>query len=528
MTFASILRMRNFKALIYGVTAIFGLAVMASTGRVSASSNSLVVYQVQTGSTGSASQEFVSIYNNSSGPVDVTGWCVMYSSASDATQSQLGCLSPPNNQTRLWVDSHKSVLLASNEFTQANPDAQIDLIFKAGMSATSGHIKLLNPQKELIDSVGWGAASKPEGSSAVAHPVGKILQRLNLNEQELRDTDSNSTDFHHVSLSVPPSGVYEEFIESDLESVALVISEILPDAIGADAGKEFVEIYNPSEQPVNLGNYVLQSGPTYAKSYRLPDLVIEPLSYLALSDDQTKLSLPNTSGSVRLLDPAGNILSTTGTYADLGEGVSWAFDGSWRATYQSTPGSENIILTAKPCPDGQVRSEESGRCRNISSAKSSAPTPCRSDQVRNPETNRCRKISSLVSGLTPCKPGQIRSPETNRCRSATSKSNAKAPCKAGQTRNPETGRCKKIAVAAGAKPCPAGQARNKQTNRCRKIPPPINKNEVKDIQSPLVTGNFKWWFAGFSALGSVGYGFYEWRREAFRFAARWSWRSLIR
>src|SRR5690606_30503093 len=103
------------------------------------------------------------------------------------------------------------------------------------------------------------------------------------------------------------SGLYEEYVEPG-SADSLLITEILPDAIGADSGNEFIEIYNPNDNSVSLNGYVLQVGPSYSKSFVLPDLSVDPGRYLALSDAETKVTLPNTSGSVRLLDPFGNVL----------------------------------------------------------------------------------------------------------------------------------------------------------------------------------------------------------------------------
>lgn len=520
MIFAVKLKTINIKRLLcIVITVCLILMMVPMRQKVSAASDSVMIYQIQTGASGGASQEYVSLYNNSSQPIDVTNWCVIYSSASDLSQSQLGCFSPPDVNTKIFLGGHKTATLASSDFLQANNVTEVDLVFSPGLSASSGHIKLLDANKTVIDKVGWGSAAGPESSGAAAHSTGAILQRVKISEQILQDLDNNSMDFYQTALALPSSGgVYEEYIQPESEEVSLAVTELLPDAIGADSGKEFIEIYNPSDQTVNLKNYMLQIGPNFSKSYSLPDILIQPKSYLALSDDQTGITLPNTSGSVRMVGPAGNNLSTTGSYEDPGEGVAWAFIGSsWQVTYRPTPNAGNILLASKPCPEGQVRSTETGYCRNAENKEEAGPASCRSDQERNPETNRCRKIASLAGSLLPCKAGQVRNPETGRCRSIASAAAAKVPCKPGQERNPETGRCRKtVGLAAAAKPCPAGQERNKETNRCRKAASGLaSKNKVKDVESPLVGNNIKWWVAGFSAMGSVGYAIYEWRREAF-------------
>lgn len=479
------------------------------------SANSVLIYQLQTGASGSASQEYISIYNNSDQAVDVSNWCITYSSASDTTQTPLGCLTPPTN-TKLLLASRTSALFASNDFLQANSGLKSDTTFTAGMSGTSGHIKLLDSNKNSVDILGWGSAIHPEGTSSSANIIGKILQRV-ANAQVLQDSDNNNQDFQQASLVLPTSGVYEEYSPNTLENAALSITELLPDALGADSGNEYIELYNPLDRPINLKGYNLQGGASYSKSYPLPEITIQPGEYLALDDAQTGVTLPNTSGSVRLITPSGNIVSTTDVYNQLGEEVSWSYiNGSWQGTFTSTPNVSNILTTEKPCEVGQVRNPETGHCRKVESSTESGSAACQPDQERNPATGRCRKISAIAASLLPCKEEQVRNLDTGRCRAASSAS-AKAVCKAGQVRNPETGRCKNSSVTSNQKACTAGQERNTSTGRCRKSSSNTSgqMKQVKDVAAPLVANSAKWWVAGITALGSAGYAVYEWRREVF-------------
>ena len=454
-----------------------------------ASTSQVVIFQLQTSAAGAAAQEYISIYNNSAQAVDISNWCMVYASASDSTQTQLACFKPSTFNTKLMLSGNVYLVMASNDFLDTQPDHTADFTFSGGISATSGHLKLLDSTKSEIDKIGWGAASNPEGSSVPAHPIGKILQRTTDTYGLLKDTDNNSADFTHASLiPLQPGSLYEEYSEPSPPAPGPLINEILPDVEGADTGKEFIEFYNPHSVPINLAGYVLQLGPAHSKSYTLPASTIEPGAYLSFSDKQTGLTLPNSSASVRLLSPNGDVISSTEAYDQPGEGVSWALlNGVWQLTHTPTPNAENILLETKPCPAGQVRSNETS----------------------------CRKISAIASALIACKAGQTRSLETGRCRLIISTLTSALPCKPGQTRNPETKRCRSASTAADKKPCPAGQERNAQTGRCRKSAAGAAKmSGVKDVQTSLITNSAKWWVAGFAAVGSAGYAVYEWRREA--------------
>lgn len=458
------------------------------------SNSSVVINQVQTGAASSTAQELISIYNNTDKPVDITNWCLTYATASDATQVSLTCLKPPDNKTHIYLKSYQSAVFATSEFTQIYTGVAPDATFTAGVSSSAGHIKLLNSTKEVIDVVGWGTAVKPEGTAIVAHPNGKLLQRKATQIPMLQDTNNNSADFTIADLQIPaPGGLYEEVVQPQCppdaplcKDVYPIISELLPDAEGSDTGNEFIELYNPSDHPINLKDYILQLGPSYAKSYQLPAITLDPHSYITYSDAQTGLALPNTSASVRLLNVFGDTVSES-TYTNLEEGVAWALiDNVWYATYQPTPAQPNVRQEVKPCKIGYEYNEITEKCQKPIAA--TVPAACNANQVRNLETGRCRNITSIASA---------------------------AVCKIGQEKNPATGRCKNVAATVDAKACPAGQQRNAETGRCRKILAAGGQAKVTDMPSPLVANTMKWWIAGVGALGAGGYALFEWRREVF-------------
>lgn len=487
MTFATRIQQKIYisTALVFTTSLLHGVPAGAQT-----EASPLLIYQVQTGTAASANQEYITVYNNTNEPADVTDWCVLYASASDVTQTQLGCLRPPAVATKLLLAPYSSLLLATSDMVQAHPGFTPDIVFSSGIAASSGHIKLVDKSKRVADIVGWGAAVHPEGAPVSTAATNKILQRQNTAEI-LKDTNNNAADFYQTELTILPGGNISETLVPVAEMPMPVLSEILPDATGSDAGKEFIELYNPSGQPIDLALYSVALGPAFSKLYPLPNMILGPESYISFSDIETGLTLPNTSAVLRLLGPNDKVAGEV-TYAELEEGTALIYmNGGWQQTYQPTPGGENQLVPIKPCPEGQVR---------------------------NVETRQCKTLT-LAGSVLECRAGQLRNPETGRCKNITMASTAAAACKVGQEKNPATNRCRNIASTEPAKPCPAGQERNSETGRCKKITALASSgtNSVKDVPSALVANNIKWWIAGVAGAGVIAYGLYEWRHEVFSF-----------
>ena len=528
--------------------------------KVSAVSSSVVIYQAQTAGAvaGTASQEIVLLYNISSQDINITNWCIKYTSSTDSSGFNK-CLSPPDSKTELWLTSGGMVSFATTEFISANIGFTPDIIFSAGMAATSGHLRIIDSTGAEVDKLGWGSAMSPEGTAVPAHTTGKVLSR-NLTALSV-DTDNNFNDFSSKTIHSPitgglyekpiiidlcpniegiqevlpegfllddsgdcyldlctnlpglqitiPDGYYIEggsCLEIPLENRPLVITEIYPDAPSYDTGFEFIEIYNPNSELINLKGYVLQVGPSFTKQFIFDSGVINPGQYLTFSDTQTGIVLPNSSGvALRLIAPAGNTVSESDVYQNASDQVSWAIvDDTWIFTNQKTPNSANkpylqqaeeevlgATTVLAPCPDGKYRNPDTNRCRNLETAIS-VLTPCNEDEYRNPETNRCRKVSSSSSSLTPCKLGQERNPDTNRCRFiATTK--ALASCPEGQERNPETNRCRKI-VLSGV---------NVESDLA----------DVQDVAVKNTDGQLNWPVIAGSFGSTMSYMVYEWRNE---------------
>ncbi|EDK72281.1 hypothetical protein TM7_0590 [candidate division TM7 genomosp. GTL1] len=482
------------------------LLAAASVQTVSAAS-ALVVSEVQT--TGckeyqvndpnkcavdDSRQEFIELYNTSASDIAVDGWSVEYLSAS---YSGSGTPTRVIAQLSGKVRANARVLLSFEGYIQ-NADLSFGAASSSGYLAKSGgHIRLVDKQGGVLDLISWGSASQLASWPKVPEiPSGISAERLFPGDPQYNE----AAPFVNTNGITPQSGGLEPW-----ECEGVVLSEIVPNPISTDTGHEFIELHNPGSEAVHLRgcSVRIDDGAPFSFS----DQIIAPGQYLALSDAQTHLTLPNSAGATAWLITS---LDETGVQypANMAEGDAWAFaNGQWRPTTTATPNTANVITepTAdggkgggasdrlSPCPFGKYRSPETNRCRTIQA--SAGLKPCRSDQERNPETNRCRSATVTSAALTPCKPGQVRNSETNRCRSTATLSSALKPCKSGQERNADTSRCRKKVGAESA------------GYKAEKTPAPPQ----------LPAG---WIAAGAAGVGVTGYGIYEWRREIGEFLGR--------
>lgn len=187
----------NLRGLLtFGVIGFF--AIVCSNFVYATPAPSLVISQVQTRSIagGSAYDEIVEIYNNSSVDADVTDWCVQYgSSGSDKPSKTLACFGDSSQLgVHLILPSHKYLLLASTSIENFGSD----FVFSGGMSDSDRWVRILDNTGSVIDLVNWGPDESDiaeGGVPSVSPTSNNLIQRLILDEDIYQDTDNNRDDF---------------------------------------------------------------------------------------------------------------------------------------------------------------------------------------------------------------------------------------------------------------------------------------------------------------------------------------------
>lgn len=448
---------------IFGV--IVGVVLVQNSVLVpptSAASATMLIVQVQAGVSGGATQEFITLYNNSLVEADISDWCLR-----QKTDVAFACFYSGSASELTIVPPHSYAVIASSSFAATLPDHSFSIVYEP-LSQSSGslvgsndRVVLVNATGEEIDRVSWTTST----------PTGNMLQRSTYPQPfeplapiPYLDTDS-STDWAIQPYAHPPYDQTESrWLEIDycpniegLQDVMpadmlysevgecipmpvvsmpmVIITELLPNVSGADDGQEYIELFSYGDEPADLSQVRLVVGVGMQKSFTFPaDTVIPPHSYAIFRADQIAFTLANSEGQVALQFDDGTLLDQTPAYSDAKDDMAWAYiNGFWSYTNQPTPASEN-----RPSQESVVVVEEKVETAVIQK-------PCASNQYRHPETNRCRLIQTSTVSRAACRPDQYRSPQTNRCRTIAATTQP-IPCKEGQERNPETNRCRNSKV----------------------------------------------------------------------------------
>ncbi|HET8574909.1 MAG TPA: lamin tail domain-containing protein [Candidatus Paceibacterota bacterium] len=167
----------------------------------------------------------------------------------------------------------------------------------------------------------------------------------------------------------------------------MVISEIMYDPDGNDTDREWVEVYNGSSTEIDLTAWKLEEGGTahFIHSYNGSALV-QPFTYAIIADDaktfldeyqvsapvfDSSFTLPNSSDTLRLLNPAGDVIDTQ-SYpppagaSDNGKSLQLNSSGKNMCVGTPTPGAQNI------CQGGEGKSKQDAALPVVVFASSSS------------------------------------------------------------------------------------------------------------------------------------------------------------
>ena len=408
------------------VTAILllsGLATGLSAQSVAADTNispSLVITQLKVTS---GNGQFVMLYNTTDTVLDMSKYQLEYFNSYDltkATSSKLIALAgslPPHG----YYLVNDSQLMLCYQLT-------IDSV-SLGFSSVAGLVQILALSQNspggyaspiVQDYVGWsktvavGAQTLPTNTNAslLRQPVDAqnfpSISSLGSGTWTTVQPDStNACNFVTVSSPItkivtvpgtllPPSPPPAIILSSQVSEITMPpvndglmspqITEILPNPIGTgnDNTDEFIEIYNSNSALFDLSGYSLQTGTSSFHNYVFPMTTTLPAqSYTVFNASRIGLSLSNAGGQVKILDPSGTPISSTGIYDTAKDGLAWALaNGNWLWTNVPTPGTINVIsqpaaakTTLQPKTPVLSTTATSEKISNITNSKSTSTAP---------------------------------------------------------------------------------------------------------------------------------------------------------
>ncbi len=154
-------------------------------------------------------------------------------------------------------------------------------------------------------------------------------------DKENRITTENNSSADSVEDKVYPRHIW--------------INEFFPNPKGKDTENEFIEIYNPGPDEIDLSNWQIDDQENKGSHpYTFPEnFIIKKGEYLDLPYFQTKISLNNDSDWVRLLWPNGETIDEI-EYSSPPEAESYnKTNNGWHWSTTPTPGEPNIITSTE-------------------------------------------------------------------------------------------------------------------------------------------------------------------------------------
>jgi hypothetical protein len=144
------------------------------------------INEVQTDGAGGGTDEFIELYNACAYPMLLTGWKLVYRSATGVTDVTVASFASGS------IASHGYYLIANTAYA-GTPTPDVKPFASSGLAKTGGAVGLRDPSGALMDSVGWGNANNMfvETTAAVAPATSRSIAR----HPDGHDTNNNSTDF---------------------------------------------------------------------------------------------------------------------------------------------------------------------------------------------------------------------------------------------------------------------------------------------------------------------------------------------
>ncbi len=414
----------------------------------------VVINELQTNGlgTGTTDQEFVEIKNIGQASVDLSDWKLIYTPSSGSQASSKTIVSFTSGTI---LDSDGVLVIAPSTYL-TNITGKI--IYQGTtnniLAATSGSVSLNNSLGELVDIVGWGTLGNITTlkETALAHTPsgGESIQRKLVNSVTI-DTNDNSFDFE--TLSIPTPGIIEvehpeevpqeteddiadapevplqqpseettvpdttetetvepEVVpqESNVVSPTILLNEIYIDPASpeTDSNDEWIELYNPNNNEIDIAGYSIYSGTNNNYKYVFTTgSKISAHGYLVVTSGESPLAFSNSGGAARLFNDEANLIDET-AYSGAIEGESWARDSglSWVWTSTPTKADTNVIKLPLPAAlkvaakKAAKKSTKKTAAKKVTKVKAAKKTV---KKVKNQKTNNDFDDVALIAAPTP-------------------------------------------------------------------------------------------------------------------------------
>lgn len=232
---------------------------------------------------------------------------------------------------------------------------EISALYPAPLEGESEWVELSNTGNASLSLANYtledetGSPMNLSGSLAAGQSIQISELSFQLNNGgdsvTLKTLEGDILDTLSYSSSENGTAIIGEEIElsSETEEITLwpELSEALPNPEGSDTSEEWIELYNPYSEAINIDGLLLDDQEGGSSPYTLNGS-IAAYDYLLISITDSGITLNNSSDDIRLLHTDGTVLWSE-SYDDPTERESFVLiNGSWTWTDQLTPGEANL------------------------------------------------------------------------------------------------------------------------------------------------------------------------------------------
>lgn len=323
---------------------------------ISATDTDLVISEILPNPVGDESEnEFIEIQNQSDTEFDLTGYYL-----DDVDGGSTPYLFPTGTKVS-----------AGGYLVFYSKDTHL------GLTNTGERARILRNDKSLLTEVLYSDAA--EGFSYARKNDGSYewISALTPGDENIFPTPvPTPTATPSVSPIVSPNPIVAPLPDYSMAK-DLLINEVLPDPKGNDGENEFIELFNPRSESINLSGFYLDDAEGGSTAYKISDgTLIASGGYLVFYSKDTKIALNNSGDETRLLAPDKTVLLSLKIDKSPHDDRAYARkqDGGYDWTSEPTPGEENEIV-------GEM--EETPTPKATASPKST-PTPKRTASAKKP------------------------------------------------------------------------------------------------------------------------------------------------
>ena len=200
---------------------------------------------------------------------------------------------------------------------------------KIALNNTVDQARLMAPNGQFIDTISYSDTKSGQSYARTSEntwikeinptPGAENISKIEIRNEVIPKNENIPNDKISSTEKVSDQKTVGTSIGDLSEDIE--ISEVFPNPVGPDKGKEWLEIHNTGDDTVNLGSWEIHST---TKKFKIPsNFTIKPAAYMLLNFDDIKLTLKNGPNEIYLIDPEQNEIDSI-SYDEAPENIAFA------------------------------------------------------------------------------------------------------------------------------------------------------------------------------------------------------------